>query len=377
MSRRRKVLPLIRWAFIVLIAVAATSLAINFVWFSDTVRERTRLARLGQALLREYQELHRVKRGGRAIDPAVLAARRSELAVRSENLALLVATSSRRAVHALAAVAVSSFGTVVAGVAIMVFVNRRLTRPLNLLLEATQRFAAGEVGVRVPYERGDEMGALVAAFNEMAKRLERTLRQLENERATLEARVRAATAELRALTLTDEMTGLPNLRHLREEFAKLAERSAETKSPFLFVAVDAEGLKEFNETFGREAGNLVLIAIARCLRAAAREGDFVARYGGVRFAILMPGLTALPARFVERVEDDLASIGRLIKVRTDRPVQLRLSVGVARFPTDGESLQALAMAAGRDLLRNRERAGGRAAVASPLAAAREVLYEGA
>ena len=370
MSRRRKVLPLVRWAFIVLIAVAATSLAINFVWFSDTVAERARLARLSRALLDDYHELHRVERGGRAMDPAVLAARRSELATRSENLALLVASASRRAVHALAAVAVSSFGTVVAGVAIMVFVNRRLTRPLDLLLEATQRFAAGEVGVRVPYERGDEMGALVAAFNEMAKRLERTLRQLENERATLEARVRAATAELRALTLTDEMTGLPNLRHLREEFARLAERSAEAKSPFLFVAVDAEGLKEFNETFGREAGNLVLIAIARCLRAAAREADFVARYSGVRFAILMPGLAALPERFVERVEDDLASIGRLIKVRTDRQVQLRLSVGVARFPTDGESLQALATAAGRDLLRNRERAGEEAAVASPLAAAR-------
>jgi len=368
-------LPLVRWAFIVLIAVATVSLGINFVWFSETVGERSRLAREGEALLRDFQELRQALTGRNPLDPAVAAARREELIARSENLARRLVAGRGRSFHALTAVAVSSFGTAVACVAIMVFVNRRLTRPLDLLLAATRRFAAGHVDVHVPYERGDEMGALVAAFNEMARRLERTLRRLENERSTLEARVRAATAELRALTLTDEMTGLPNLRHLREEFARLAERAAEAKSPFLFVAVDAEGIKEFNEAFGREAGNLVLIAIARCLRAAARENDFVARYSGVRFAVLMPGVGNLPAGFVERIEDDLASIGRLIKVRTDKDVQLRLSVGVARFPIDGHSLQALANAAGRDLLSNRQRAGQGVTVASPLAAAREALDE--
>jgi len=372
-----RVLPIVRWAFIALIAVAAGSLAINFARFSDAVRERARLARLSQGLLRDYRELRQAESGRGRLDPAVLAARRASLAARPENLALSVAATTKNAVHVLASVAVSSFGTVLAGVLIMVFVNRRLTRPLNLLLDATERFAAGELDLRVPYERGDEMGTLVAAFNEMARRLERTLRRLENERATLEARVRAVTAELRALTLTDEMTGLPNLRHLRQEFARLAERAAQGKDPFLFVVVDAEGLKEFNETFGREAGNLVLIAIARCVRAAARESDFVARYSGVRFAVLMPGLAALPTRFIERIEDDLASIGRLIKVRTDKRVQLRLSVGVARFPTDGETIQALANAAGRDLLKNRERAGETTAVASPLARAREELDAGA
>jgi len=372
-----RVLPIVRWAFIALIAVAAGSLAINFAWFSDALRERARLARLSRGLLRDYQELRQAESGRRRLDPAVVAARRANLAARSESLALSVATTTKNTVHVLASVAVSSFGTVFAGVLIMMFVNRRLTRPLNLLLDATERFAAGELDLRVPYERGDEMGSLVAAFNEMARRLERTLRRLENERATLEARVRAATAELRALTLTDEMTGLPNLRHLRQEFARLAERAAQGKDPFLLVVVDAEGLKEFNETFGREAGNLVLIAIARCVRAAARESDFVARYSGVRFAVLMPGLAALPSRFIERIEDDLASIGRLIKVRTDKRVELRLSVGVARFPTDGETLQALANAAGRDLLKNRERVGETTAVASPLARAREELDAGA
>jgi diguanylate cyclase (GGDEF)-like protein len=356
MDKRKRTLPVVRGAFIALIAIAALSSAVNFMWFSDIVRESIRTENLGRFLVDGYRRLSLAADSGEAKDPAKLAARQAELAAKSDELAQRVASVMNDSIRAMVFVAVSSFGTVAAGVALSLLVSRRISRPMALLLEANERIAKGNLRWRVSYDAADEMGALADSFNRMAQGLERSVEEIRNQKRTFTDRVNEATAELRALSLTDELTGLPNIRCLREELEKLRARAVATQRPLALVTVDVEDLKAFNHAFGHEAGDLALTAIARSLRAAAREDDFVARYGGVRFAVLMPGLLTVPDDFLTRIEADLASISRLVRHRTDRDIALRIRVGTARFPADGQSLQALVAAADRSAQQQRSQA---------------------
>jgi len=113
------------------------------------------------------------------------------------------------------------------------------------------------------------------------------------------------------------------------------------------------GIDDFahiNLRYGYDAGNLVLTAFARIVRAAARDGDAVARGNGVQFLVLMPGLPGLSAGFVDQVEAGIESIQRLIRHRTGHEIRLAVRRSSAAFPADGESLGDLVAAAERDPL---------------------------
>jgi len=363
---RKRTLPLLRLAFISLLAVTALLSAVNFVWLTETLDNSARTGRLSRALVDGYRQLCAL-----AADPSLggqdaVPARQAGLAAKSAELARRVAAASRHSIHAMVTLAVSSLGTIGAVLGIMALAGRRFARPLRLLLEAGERIADGDYTHRVPYEASDEMGTLVGSFNHMAQRLQRSLAETACQNQMLEARVLEATASLRALSFSDELTALPNLRFLRQAFAEAAARSIETGAPFALAFFDLEDFRSFNNALGREAGDQALIAVARCFRAAARGVDFVARYSGIRFAVLMPGVASVPGEFIERLEADVATVERLIRRHTDKDVALDLTAGAARFPADGQTLSALAAVADRSLQRNRgQNERGRAAAGAP------------
>ncbi len=159
-------------------------------------------------------------------------------------------------------------------------------------------------------------------------------------------------AQLRALlahqATTDALTGVHNRRYmeqrLREELAR-AERSGE---PASFVLLDVVGLKRVNDTSGHAAGDLMLQEVARHLRSAIRASDVVCRYGGDEFAVLLPETRPQEAaRAVQRVLDALA--GHKGVWGEGIPV----SAGVAAFPEDGRTPEALVSTADRRMYRAR------------------------
>ena len=141
-------------------------------------------------------------------------------------------------------------------------------------------------------------------------------------------------------SVTDPLTGLPNTRFLYAHAGRELARAARLKSSVTVMLLDLDNLKPINDTFGHQAGNRALCAVAAVLRGAIRPYDICVRYGGDEFIILLSdfGADQAAAKRIElqnAVESMPFSVGDLLRVR------LTISVGEAVFPTDGDSYDAL------------------------------------
>ena len=145
---------------------------------------------------------------------------------------------------------------------------------------------------------------------------------------------RAAEKRLRRLTVSDPLTGLGNYRRLIAALEGEIMRSQRTERPFALLFLDLDGLKRINDDHGHLIGNRALCRVAHALSVSCRSMDTAARFGGDEFALVMPETREAAAwRVARRIEDDLA-------VDAEQPA-LSLSVGVAEYPRDGETVEAL------------------------------------
>jgi len=177
-------------------------------------------------------------------------------------------------------------------------------------------------------------------------------------------------AEVRALAVTDGLTGLANHRAFSQALEVEVARAGRYGYPVSLVFLDIDSFKLFNDTYGHPAGNVRLIAIAALLRERVREPDLAARYGGEEFAILLPhtpkdGALVLAER-IRAAAEASAPEGRAHGV----PVSgYTLSLGVAAFPDDGHTPEDLLLAADNAELAAK-RAGKNCVVAAPALIAR-------
>ena len=145
---------------------------------------------------------------------------------------------------------------------------------------------------------------------------------------------RAAEKQLRRLAVSDPLTGLGNYRRLIAALEGEIMRSQRTERPFALLFLDLDGLKGINDHHGHLVGNRSLCRVAHALSVSCRSIDTAARFGGDEFALVMPETREAAARQVaRRIEDDLA-------VDAVQPA-LSLSAGVAEYPRDGETVEAL------------------------------------
>ncbi len=163
--------------------------------------------------------------------------------------------------------------------------------------------------------------------------------------AELEQRVRDRTAaleqaneEIRQLSLTDDLTGLNNRRGFRllAEAALLAARTHGHDCALAFLDVD--GLKRVNDGIGHDAGDSLIVDVARVLRETLGPSAIVGRLGGDEFCTLVPEYSDGAAALTARVQDAF----RRFDARSSRPYQVMISVGVVEIPpTDVSPLEDL------------------------------------
>ncbi len=97
--------------------------------------------------------------------------------------------------------------------------------------------------------------------------------------------------ELRRMATTDALTGVSNRRYFFEVATAEIERSRRYKRPLSLAMLDVDFFKKVNDTYGHDAGDLVLKEVVTSLRKTLRDSDFIARFGGEEFVILAPETT--------------------------------------------------------------------------------------
>ena len=99
-----------------------------------------------------------------------------------------------------------------------------------------------------------------------------------------------AEGKLEEMATTDALTGLRNRRKFDADIDVEWRRAMRQKTPIALLMIDADHFKAYNDTFGHQAGDQVLVGIAICISDSVRRaGDCAARYGGEEFAVLLPG----------------------------------------------------------------------------------------
>jgi diguanylate cyclase (GGDEF)-like protein len=115
---------------------------------------------------------------------------------------------------------------------------------------------------------------------------------------TLMERNRRATTRINQLAHTDSLTGLPNRRGWDAELPRALARAARESRPLTVMLGDFNEFKRFNDRFGHQAGDALLKKATEEWRAALRAVDFLSRWGGDEFALILPNCPALFARDV-------------------------------------------------------------------------------
>ncbi len=164
-------------------------------------------------------------------------------------------------------------------------------------------------------------------------------------------------------SITDQLTGLYNRRHFDQELLLLLSRADQRNQPLSLIVADVDHFKRVNDTYGHEAGDAVLQAIAGTVLRQVRngaEGDLCARYGGEEVAILLPGLPAVEA--VEVAERLRRTIAAKPVAYAGQRIAITASFGVACYPETVSAHAAFFPAADKALYQ--AKAGGRNCVKS-------------
>ncbi|TDX99684.1 diguanylate cyclase (GGDEF)-like protein [Thiohalophilus thiocyanatoxydans] len=192
---------------------------------------------------------------------------------------------------------------------------QHLLKPLAQLRIGTERFGHGDLSHRIKLENADEFGRLARTFNEMADQLE-------------------------FLAAYDSLTGLLNKREFELRLHDEVRRTRRTRHPFVLLLLDIDYFKQVNDTHGHPVGDHVLRKLAGLLQGEVREADYVGRYGGEEFIILLTETSEQDgSETAERIRQSVET--EQFDVNEDINIWLTMSIGLACYPDDAVNADAL------------------------------------
>ena len=169
---------------------------------------------------------------------------------------------------------------------------------------------------------------------------------------------------LRTQSIRDALTGLYNRRHLEEILEREIRRSARAQQHLGIIVIDLDHFKSFNDPYGHDAGDAVLCETGLSLTSGIRAEDFVCRYGGEEFVVVLPTANLEAAR--ARAETLRLKMKELTILHQGKSMgMITISAGVAVFPDHGTTPREVIAAADAALYEAKRNGRDQVAVALP------------
>lgn len=160
--------------------------------------------------------------------------------------------------------------------------------------------------------------------------------------------------------ITDGMTGLYNRRYFEEYIKKEAIRAMRQNQKFTVIGLDLDHLKQINDTYGHNYGDIAIKAIAEVLKSNARSIDIAARMGGEEFNLILPGVDIEGGCIAaERIRKAIES------VELDKIGRITASLGVATYPDQSDDIQELLELTDQAMYESKRNGRNRVSIAKP------------
>lgn len=160
--------------------------------------------------------------------------------------------------------------------------------------------------------------------------------------------------------ITDGMTGLYNRRYFEEYIKKEAIRTMRQNQKFTVIGLDLDHLKQINDTYGHNYGDIAIKAIAEVLKSNARSIDIAARMGGEEFNLILPGVDIEGGCIAaERIRKAIES------VELEKIGRITASLGVATYPDQSDDIQELLELTDQAMYESKRNGRNRVSIAKP------------
>jgi diguanylate cyclase (GGDEF)-like protein len=167
---------------------------------------------------------------------------------------------------------------------------------------------------------------------------------------------------LHNLSIRDPLTGLFNRRYMEESLERELLKAKRYSRPLGVIMIDIDHFKRFNDTYGHEAGDLVLRELGVFLQNRIRLTDIPCRYGGEEFTLILPEADiALTRQRAEQIRQGVAAIR--VKIQGQTLAEITISQGVAVFPGNGQTGEEILRAADEALYRAKQQGRNHVALA--------------
>lgn len=168
---------------------------------------------------------------------------------------------------------------------------------------------------------------------------------------------------LQAMSVRDHLTGLYNRRFMEEALVREISRMARARKFLTVAMLDIDHFKRFNDSYGHDAGDLVLKEFAKLMTTFRAGSDLACRYGGEEFLLILPELE--PEHAATRLDTFRESVSQL-RVKLDGEVlpTITVSIGIASFPAHGSTSEGLIKAADNALYQAKQKGRNRVELAA-------------
>lgn len=210
-----------------------------------------------------------------------------------------------------------------------------LVSPLRRLSRGAARVAGGDLAVDIPVTGLSEVSYLTQVFNHMVSRLKKGREEISEAHQSL-----IETNEiLHQISITDSLTGLHNRKHIMDLLGHEMAKAIRYGHALSVLMLDIDYFKNINDTFGHQVGDSVMHQLAGALKESVRECDYVGRYGGEEFLILLPNSTMQDsAALAERIRQ---TTGRLQIHAGGSRISVTISIGVSGYPEGGSDTESI------------------------------------